>query len=227
MYLIPQFEQTVYLIPEYEVNHVLATASPFRGNFPTKEDIRAYLTKVNGALKERRDERKVLYGQYVTAVSIYTCVRPILHLNIPEKIPSSFITISKNKPYRINNPFEIIFTKNDEDSEPHIAEPLFNAQLASIEEEIPRNLNTTFTSSEFIKYKFARGLQDIANHLQHKYGERNHLLFASIKDICFPLLGMGLRGKEYHELSIHLQQYYGHLHLKVPLCLAPERENIA
>ena len=225
--LIPRLEQVVYLIPEYEVAQLLEKASPFHSSFPTKDDMLAYLTHVNGALKERTQKRAALYEQYVTAAAIYACVRPIVHLHLPEKLPTHFTTIAERKPYRLPTPLEIVLTKTEESTEPHIIESFLNAQLVDIEEHMPRDASAIFTASEFIRNKLALGLNSIANRLQRTYSEQDHLLFTGIKDICFPLFRMGQRGKEYHTLSVYLQQHYGHLHLKVPLCLAPERKEAA
>ena len=223
MRLIQRLEQTAYLIPEYEVSRVLAATSPFRGRIPTKIDILSYLTKVNGVLKERRDELTTIYQQYITALSVYTCVRPVVHLMLPEGLSANFISIAERRPYSLTDPLEIIFTKNQEGTESKALEPLLNAHIVSIEEDVPSIFATTFTSSEFIKHKLISSLRTIAQNLQHSYSEYNHLLFVSMKDICLPLFGMSRQAGEYLDFSDALQQKYGHLHLKVPFFLSPER----
>lgn len=225
MRMIPQPEQAVHLIPENEVAEILERESPFHGSIPAKSDILAYLTKVNGALIERREERKILYEKYVTATAMYACARHIMHLHLPEKLLATFTIIAGRKPYHVHDPLEIILVRSRESDEQYIIKPL-NVQLVDIEEEMPHDKRAAFTTSELIRERLARKLNEVANRLQHErtYDARDHLLFVSIRDICFPLFGIGQRGKkyaqEYHSLSVYLQQHYGHFKLKVPLCLA-------
>jgi len=223
MRLIPRLEQVVYLIPEYEVSRVLAATSPFHARIPTKRDILSYLTKTNGVLKEHRDELTTLYQQYITALSVYTCVRPVVHLSLPENLPLNFTSIIKRRPYSLTEPLEIIFTKNQDGIESKTIEPLLNAHIIDIEEKVPSSFATTFTSSDFIKHKLTSSLRIVSQNLRGKYNEYNHLLFVSMKDICLPLFGMCRQTEEYRDFGDTLQQKYGHLHLKVPFFLSPER----
>src|SRR3989344_2147551 len=223
MRLIPRIEQTVYLIPEYEISRVLTTTSPFQENIPTKNDILSYLAGTNGSLKEHRNELAILYQQYVTALSVYTCVRPVVHLSLPESLSLNFASIIKKRPYLLRDPLEIIFTKNQESIESKVIEPLLNAHIVDIEGEVPSSFSTKFKLSNFIKNKITSGLRIVSQNLQKEYGEHNHLLFMSIKAICLPLFGMSRQAEEYQDFSDALQQKYGYLYLKVPLFLSPER----
>ena len=223
MRLIPRLEQTAYLIPEYEISRVLTATSPFQGTMPTRTDILSYLTKANGFLKERKDELTTLYEQYITALSVYTCVRPVVHLSLPENLPLNFTSIIKKRPYNLTDPLEIIFTKNQEGGESKALEPLLNAHIVDIEEKVPSSFSAIFTSSDFTKHKLTSGLRVVSQNLRGEYNEYNHLLFVSMKDICLPLLGMCQQAEEYRDFSDALQQKYGHLHLKVPFFLSPER----
>lgn len=227
LHMIPRLEQDVYLIPEYELSRVLTAASPFKGSVPTKEALLGYLTRVNGALKERREERQALYESYVTAVSLYSCVRPAMHLNIPEKLPQAFTLIARRKPYRVQDPLEVIMKRDEEDAEPMLMESLFEARLVNIDAGVPQSLQEVVTLSEFVKQKLAAGLRDTARSLVHEYTQSAHLLFITLWDICFPLFSMRRTASEYHQLDAHLRHQYGHFCLKVPLHLAPQHEEAA
>ncbi|MEK6928688.1 MAG: hypothetical protein AABW65_01890 [Nanoarchaeota archaeon] len=219
--LIPQFEQVFY-IPEYEVGRVLEAASPFKKDFPAKDDMIVYLTHVNGSLKERNEQHNMLRNKYITAASIYSCVRPIIHLHLPEKVEEVFTKIAKTHPYYVEKPLQLVFTKSDEDTNKAIIESIFQAQLADINETLSLDTEAKFSRSEFIKERLIKGVEDIAHSLNCKYNEREHLLFTSLWNICFPLFGIARNNTMHKSVEAHLQNNYGHIHLKVPFCLSQE-----
>jgi hypothetical protein len=210
-----------FILSEYELDRVLTAASPFHGGIPTKNTLLAYLTQVNGELKERREPRQKLYEHYVTAASLYACARHVVHLHIPEELPLAFASILKQKPYCLNKPFDVIM-KREEDSEPETINTLFDAKLAELDAEVPSHLREVYTPSDLVQQKLASGLRNTADCLNHEYEQGRHLLFVTLWDICFPLFGMQRKASQtYWQFSRQLRNRHGYFCLKVPLCLAP------
>ncbi len=225
MRTIPQFEQSVFYIPEYELSRVLEKSSPFQGSFPTKEDIISYLTKVNGSLKMREEQKDLLKEQYITAASIYIFVQPLVHLNLPLERQKLFVSIAERRPYNVRDPLEIVFEKG-EDEESNTLGSLFDAHLITLEETLHLDAQAIFERSELIKNKLLQGLNYAACALQHAYSEKNHLIFIGLWNICFPLFNIAQRNETYLDLNRTLRSDHGTIHLKLPLYLAPNHPEV-
>ena len=222
--MIPQCEQDVFCIPDYEIARVLAESSPLGGHIPKKDDVHHYLQSVNGALIEKQESRSKRYEKYVTATGIYACVQHLVHLDLLPKFASQFTQIVGRKPYRIKKPFEIILTR--EDAEMQTLEPLFEASLVALEDPVDFEQAPRFIRSEHLKEKLAESARTLVARMHHEkcVHERDRLLFTSLVDVCFPLFGLERHTKTYEYLRMHIRSTYGHFHFKVPFCLAPARE---
>ncbi len=230
MRMIPQPEMGFFYIAQQKLAEEIEKGSPFRGKIPTKEDIRAYLNHVHGMLVERRDSPGHTAREYLTALSIYSFVRPLVRLDIPPSFPNTFVRIAQKSPYSVDAPLDIIFRTADAEDDALFETHNRITMLLSIE-DVMLDPRAVFSRSEHIKHELVESLRQTTGILLSKYTPEGHFTFVGMYDVCFPLFGIPKKNASHNRLADALRKHYGAFNLKSPLCfsdfLAPTPEHKA
>lgn len=219
MRMVPQHEMGFFYITHEELSKAVEEYSPFRQQLPTRTDITRYLTNVNGSLIASRSSPERIGPEYVTASSIYTFVCPLVHLNLPQELSTSFKSIVRRSPYRVENPFTVIFKPAmHREEEDEMIEHQEQHSLINME-DIDLDPSAVFTRSERCKRAMVASTRIIVGNLLHEYTREGHFSFVGLYDVCFPLFGVRLNKTLYNDLGNRLRNQYGSFSIQFPKCI--------
>src|SRR3989338_5622623 len=218
MRMISQPEMGFFYLTQDELSREIEELSPLLESIFPKEDIIAYLTQLNCALITARSAPEEIAREYVTAASIYTFVRSLLHLDISQNLPDAFTRLARKSPFKVKNPLEIVF--QDATSYEPVSSLENLAQPLIIIEESDLDPEAVFARSERFKHKIRDSVRLMSGNLLQSYTREHHFAFIGLYEICFPLFGLRKKDVSHDFLSHKLRKQYGSFGIQFPCCLA-------